>query len=186
MDIKPIIKEISESLKSTFSEIDLWFGREENLRNHKPASGGWNINEVLEHIALTNHFLLILIEKGTKKALQNVNDLDLEKELTSYEFHKDKLTEIGLHKSFNWMRPEHMEPKGEKSLPEVRKQLKEQLNQCLNYLDTMKNGEGALYKTTMSVNALGKIDVYEYIYFLAQHGQRHITQMKKNENEFRN
>ncbi|MBC7864438.1 MAG: DinB family protein, partial [Bacteroidia bacterium] len=66
MDIKSIIREISESLASTFAEIDIWFSKEEDLRNYKPKSGGWNINEVLEHIALTNHFLLILIEKGTK------------------------------------------------------------------------------------------------------------------------
>jgi hypothetical protein len=45
----------------------------------------------------------------------------------------------------------------------------------------LSNGEGALYKTTMSVNSLGKIDVYEYIYFLAQHGRRHIGQMEAME-----
>ena len=45
----------------------------------------------------------------------------------------------------------------------------------------MKNGEGLLYKTTMTVNELGKINVYEYIYFLSLHAQRHVTQMKKNE-----
>ena len=77
-----------------------------------------------------------------------------------------------------------MEPNGEKTLLEVRQQLKEQLQQCLGYLDALKDGEGILYKTKMSVNDLGKIDVYEYIYFLAQHGQRHITEMTKNENEF--
>jgi hypothetical protein len=47
----------------------------------------------------------------------------------------------------------------------------------------MKNGEGLLYKTTMTVNELGKINVYEYIYFLSLHAQRHVTQMKKNESE---
>jgi hypothetical protein len=36
----------------------------------------------------------------------------------------------------------------------------------------------------MTVNGLGKIDVYEYIYFLARHAQRHITQMVGNEIEF--
>jgi hypothetical protein len=116
--------------------------------------------------------------------LLNVNQLDIQEQLQTYNFHRDKLTEIGLHKSFGWIRPEHMEPKGEKSLQEVRQQLKDQLKQCLDFLDTLKNGEGVLFKTTMTVNDLGKIDVYEYIYFLAQHGQRHITQMTKNELEF--
>ncbi|MBP7554952.1 MAG: hypothetical protein KA821_01715, partial [Chitinophagaceae bacterium] len=51
-------------------------------------------------------------------------------------------------------------------------------------LHSMPNGEGIVYKTTMTVNNLGKIDVYQYIYFLAQHASRHITQMQKMQNEF--
>ncbi|MEN4760257.1 hypothetical protein ABEG63_07945 [Chryseobacterium sp. C39-AII1] len=35
----------------------------------------------------------------------------------------------------------------------------------------------------MTVNELGKINVYEYIYFLSLHAQRHVTQMKNNELE---
>jgi hypothetical protein len=41
-----------------------------------------------------------------------------------------------------------------------------------------------LHKTTMTVNDLGKIDVYEYIHFLAQHGQRHLAQMQKKQAEY--
>lgn len=184
MDIKDLIIEIRNHLTDTFGHIDSWFDRKIELREYKPKNDGWTIDQILEHIGLTNHFLLILIEKGTKKALLNVNQLDIQEQLQSYIFHRDKLTEIGLHKSFGWIRPKHMEPKGEKSLQEVRQQLKDQLNQCLDYLDTLKNGEGVLFKTTMTVNDLGKIDVYEYIYFLAQHGKRHIAQMAKNELEF--
>jgi DinB superfamily len=184
MDIKDIIIEIRSLLVDTFGHIDTWFDRKLELREYKPQSGGWTIDQILEHIGLTNHFLLILVEKGTKKSLLNINQLDLQEQLQTYNFHRDKLTEIGLHKSFGWIRPEHMEPKGAKSLQEVRQQLKDQLKQCLDYLVILKNGEGVLFKTTMTVNDLGKIDVYEYIYFLAQHGQRHITQMEKNELEF--
>jgi len=186
MDIKEIIKEIKDFLNSTFEKVDLWFDKEAELRSYKPKSGGWTINQILEHIGLTNYYLLILIDKGTKKALSNINNLDLQEELKGYEFHRKKLTEVGLHKSFNWIRPEHMEPKAEKNIQQVRQQIKEQVLQCLDTLEKLKNGEGVLYKTTMTVNNLGKIDVYEYIYFLAQHGQRHITQMEKNEIEFKN
>ncbi len=184
MDIKDIIIEIEDFLKTTFREIDLWFEKDSELRNFKPTNGGWTIDQILEHIGLTNHFLLILIDKGTNKALANTLKLDLNEELKNYTFHKDKLTEVGLHKSFNWIRSEHMEPKAEKTLDQVRQQLKDQVQICLDNLDKLRNGEGVLYKTTMTVNELGKIDVYEYIYFLAQHGQRHITQMEKNEIEF--
>jgi len=186
MDISILLNEIKKNSIETFNEIDSWFDKQEVIREYKPRNGGWSINQVLEHIGLTNHFLLILIDKGANKALQNISKFDLENELTNYIFHRDKLTEVGLHQSFNWIRPEHMDPKGKKSLSEVRAQLTEQLEKCLNYLELLKNGEGVLYKTTMSVNSLGKIDVYEYIYFLAQHGNRHITQMEKNESEYRN
>ena len=36
----------------------------------------------------------------------------------------------------------------------------------------------------MTVNGLGKINVYEYSYFLAQHARRHLTQMQDNAAEF--
>lgn len=184
MKIEPVIAEIRHFLINTFSVIDTWFDREETLRAYKPQNNGWSINEILEHIGLTNHFLLILINKGTSKALQNIHKLNLADELENYTFHHDKLEEVGRHLSFTWIRPEHMEPTGTQPLEEVRTLLKAQMEQCMDCLLKLKNGEGVLYKTTMTVNDLGKIDVYEYIYFLAQHGQRHITQMEKNEAEF--
>jgi hypothetical protein len=48
-------------------------------------------------------------------------------------------------------------------------------------LNKIQNGEGVLQTTMMSVNDLGKIDVYSYLYFLAKHAERHISQMQKNE-----
>ena len=185
MYIQTIISEIKTFLTDTFSSIDTWFDKDRELRCYRPINGGWTVNEILEHIVLTNHFLIILIDKGTNKALQNIHKLDLEAELQNHIFQYDKLTEIGLHKSFAWIRPAHMEPTSNTSLDEVRNQLKEQVNHCLENLDKLKNGEGVLYKTTMTVNNLGKINVYEYLFFLAQHGKRHITQMQKNEEEFR-
>lgn len=184
MSIQTIIADIRTSLVETFSLIDNWFDMDSPLREYKPRNGGWNIDEILEHIKLTNHFLLILIDKGANKSIQNSQKLDLQSELANYVFHTDQLTEVGLHKSFEWIRPEHMEPRGEDA-EEVSRGLKAQLDQCLSYLDKLQNGEGVLYKTTMSVNGLGKIDVYEYIFFLAQHGRRHITQMEKNQAEFK-
>ncbi|SCW65898.1 DinB superfamily protein [Paenibacillus tianmuensis] len=77
-----------------------------------------------------------------------------------------------------------MEPKGEKPLSEVKALLKEQINECKGILNEIPNGEGTLYKTTMTVNDLGKIDVYQYIYFLCQHAKRHISQMQNVQEEF--
>jgi len=185
MNIQELIEEIKNHLIQTFSNIDAWFEKDAKLREYQPRSGGWSINQILEHIALTSHFLLILIEKGTRKALANAQNLDLTEELANYSFHRTQLEEVGQHRSFAWIRPEHMDPKGEKPLEQVRQQIKDQLKQCLDALEKLPNGEGILSRTTMTVNDLGKIDVYEYIYFLSQHGQRHISQMEKVEQEFK-
>jgi hypothetical protein len=67
MDIKDIIIEIRNHLVDTFGHIDTWFDRKFELRDYKPKNGGWTIDQILEHIGLTNHFLLILIEKVLKK-----------------------------------------------------------------------------------------------------------------------
>lgn len=185
MDINLLINEIRSLLTTTFQEVELWFEKDEIIRQYSPKDGGWNINQILEHIALTNHFLLILIEKGTRKALQTAAKKDVNiSPLASHVFNYEKLNEIGMHKSFNWMRPEHMEPHGDKTQNEIKRILETQLNQCIDCLNQLKNGEGFFYSTTMSVNNLGKINVYEYIYFLGQHACRHLTQMEKNEREF--
>lgn len=184
MDILALIISIRQLLQTTFDDIDHWFDKDEVLRQFQPPDGGWTIDEILEHISLTNHFLLILIEKGAAKALQNADKTDLQAALQTYHFHTDKLGEVGVHLSFPWIRPVHMEPTGLKPMAAVRELLNEQCRQCLDCLDRLPNGEGILYKTTMTVNDLGKIDVYEYIGFLAQHGRRHVAQMAKIEAAF--
>ncbi|WP_172826865.1 DinB family protein [Flammeovirga sp. SJP92] len=170
---------------STHSNILDWFEEKEEIKHYKPIDNGWTIAEILEHIALTSHFLMILIDKGTDKALRNIKNLSLEESVNTFDGDLDNINEIGIHKSFDWIRPKHMEPKGEKSEWEIKDEMISQINTCLNQLEKLKNGEGLLYKTTMSVNELGKINVYEYIYFLSKHAERHIQQMQENKEEYK-
>ena len=185
MEIHDLLTELRSFLRETFAAVDAWFDQPTGLRAYQPADGGWTIDEVLIHIGLTNHYLLILIEKGTAKALQNTRGLDLAAELAAYQLPREKLSAIDVLHAFDWVRPDHMEPHNyPKPLFEARQQLHEQLAQTLACLDRLANGEGLLYHTTMTVNGLGKINVYEYIYFLAQHAHRHLTQMQENAVEF--
>lgn len=186
MNIKSYIQTIQLHLITTHSKIFRWFEVKDELKLYRPIDQGWTIAEILEHIALTSHFLLILIDKGARKAIRNVNDLSLEAIIKEYDFDLEKLNEIGIHQSFAWIRPEHMEPTGKKSEVEIKDEMITQINHCLNHLSQLKNGEGLLYKTTMTVNDLGKINVYEYIYFLSKHAERHIHQMEENKLEFEN
>ena len=79
-----------------------------------------------------------------------------------------------------------MEPLGQKSELQIIDELVSQLNRCLIQLEKLKNGEGLRYRTTMTVDGLGKINVYEYIYFLSKHPERHLQQMNENKKEYNN
>ena len=178
------IQAIKNHLVITHSEVLQWFNSEPELRIFRPSDEGWTIIEILEHIALTSHFLLILIDKGSDKAIRNINNESIEELLKNEEFNLNKIERIGMHKSFDWIRPEHIEPIGAKTELEITSQLVPQLNRCLKQLAALKNGEGLRYRTTMTVDGLGKINVYEYIYFLSKHAERHIQQMEENKREF--
>lgn len=178
-----VINKIREDLTKTFAGVDEWFNSNDRLLDYSPKNGGWTIRQILEHIALTNCFLLILIRKGTAKALRIVKKNGYANLPTMYDLDWNRLRAIGEHQSFEWNRPEHMEPTGELSLESIKAWMNKQVEECLHCLDQMPNGEGALYKTMMTVNNLGKIDVYHYIYFLVQHAKRHIIQMEKTKAE---
>lgn len=184
MKLSDYLAEIERHLHSTHSKVYAWFGEPAEVMNYRPESGGWTIREVLEHIALTSHFLLILIDKGADKAARNIHQLKLEEELEKFDFDLDKLAAIGEHQAFEWVRPEHMEPSGEKPLEVIKAELNDQQNRCLEHLQNLRNGEGVLYTTRMTVNELGRLNVYEYIYFLSLHAQRHLQQMQKAKDEF--
>jgi hypothetical protein len=174
-----VINRIRTELISTFDDMFDWFSVDDTMLYYSPASGGWNVKQILEHISLTNHYLLILIRKGVTKAMeksQKENYLEL---ADSYDLNWEKLKTIGQYKSFIWNRPEHMEPTGKEAMENIKSKLDAQLQECLGYLGKMRNGEGILFKTMMTVNNLGKIDMYHYIYFLAQHAKRHLAQMEK-------
>ena len=183
MQLATYIQTIQLHLVKTHQVVLDWFGAPEAMQSFRPADQGWTISEILEHIALTSHFLLILIDKAAHKSLPFDAQL-MEDYLLQSPLNLDKIDQIGIHKSFVWVRPEHMEPKGKKSALEVKDELISQLHRCLSHLENLKNGAGLQYKTTMSVQALGKLNVYEYIYFLSKHAERHLTQMEENKTEF--
>ena len=118
---------IKVHLVNTHSSILDSFNLEQEVKEYRPIDGGWTILEILEHVALTSHFLLILIDKGASKALRNVNKLSLTRSMEDFHFDLSAIEAIGIHKSFDWIRPEHMEPTGTKSESEVIKIMRKSL-----------------------------------------------------------
>ena len=180
------LSSIQSCLINNFRNIQIWFNESREVLNFKPNDGGWSIIEILEHISLTNHYLLIIIEKSTKKAKRKAaNGMNLEI-ISKRSFSLNDLYIIGVNDSFKWERPDHMVPNGELTDGEIIAKLNTQEINCLNLLNSMKHGEGILQLTTMTVNDLGKLNVYEYIYFLAMHIERHIEQMNRVKDEYLN
>lgn len=156
------------------------FDRPGELRRFKPASGGWSVDQVLEHVTLTNHFLLLTLGKWVGIAEQRARRGD---PVPGGESDLDRLLVIGDRGSFGWVRPKHMTPTGVPSPAEVRATLRRQLGECLIQLERLGGGVGALCRVTMTVNSLGKIDLYQWLFFLAQHARRHLAQLRAIEIE---
>lgn len=181
--MRNVVQFVREALINNFRELDLWFKEDAGLLHYKPSEESWNIREVLEHISLTNYFLLLTINKSTRRALDRKLDGLIIMPPHDYE-EKFRQIEIVSSKSFGWVNPAHLEPTGNKDLDEVRVVLKQQFAQCMYNLSLLKNGEGRLVNTMMTVNNLGKLDIYQYIYFLTKHIERHQAQMRELREQF--
>lgn len=173
------MSKIRTELTTTFGNVYEWFEVGKDRLYCRPADGGWSIAEVLEHISLTNHYLLILIRKGAIKALARAGDESYRYLLEGYDIDWDRLELIGQPAAFVWHRPDHMAPLGKAAPDEVKALLQGQERECLDLLDQLRDGQGILHKTAMSVNNLGKLDVYQYLVFLVQHAKRHLVQLEK-------
>jgi hypothetical protein len=173
-------RRVRETLCDTFAQLDVWFDRDESLRARQPTSGRWSISAVLEHVALTNYFLMLTLRKWATIADERVARGD---PIPAGESDLDRLLVIGERGSFGWERPEHMEPTGVPTAAEMRARLHQQLGECLILLERMADGRGSLCHVTMTVNDLGKIDLYQWLFFLAQHARRHLQQLASIENE---
>ncbi|MEL7236671.1 MAG: DinB family protein, partial [Chloroflexota bacterium] len=121
-----------------------------------------------------------IIRKGVVKAKKRAQT----RSITATESDLDMINVIGDPDAFDWIRPEHMEPTGTPSLSSVRQSMTEQRDECLSLLRRMPDGEGSLYTVRMSVQELGKIDMYQWIYFLVQHAYRHHIEMLRIQQEY--
>ncbi|WP_157637819.1 DinB family protein [Flexithrix dorotheae] len=183
VNIANVILQIEKELISTFSAIDEWFEKPEELLRYAPKSAGWTVFEILDHIYLANHYYLNLIEKGKERALKNQLHINWKEELLDYEFDKPGMDGIGIWGSFPWETPGYLKPSIGNDLVKIKGGIGNQLQHCFQILKALPNGEGLACKTLINVNNLGIVDVYQYLWFLIKHAQRHLYQMKNNENE---
>jgi hypothetical protein len=176
------IATVRVTLTSIFAEVDAWFDRSGDVRAFRPPDGGWTVDEVLEHVTLTNRYLLLVIRKSTGKALARAARGE---PVVEGESDLRRLEPIGVRGSFRWPRPDHMVPAGGVSAEEVRSLMRDQVREGLDLLGRLGGGEGSLHRVRMSVDDSGRLDVYQWLQFLTLHPHRHLAQMAANEMAWR-
>lgn len=181
MSFLATIAMVRTTLKDVFHQVDAWFDRPAEMRQFKPVSGGWTVDQVLEHITMTNHFLMLTLRKWVEIALRRAQRGEA---IKPGESDLKRVDIIGQRGSFAWVRPAHMEPTNRVASDVVRDTMKRQVAECLAMLERISHGEGSLCRIRMTVNDLGKIDLYQWLYFLGQHARRHLQQMIAIETEF--
>lgn len=175
------IREIKQKIQETEHILALWFDEPELVRAYRPYNEGWTIDEILEHVSLTSFFLLKIIRKHVERSLKRAAAGN---PITGDESNLKRLEPVGIRGSTKWVRPDHMEPTGKVNIHDVKLQIQNQFAECLSFLEQMKDGSGSLATVNMSVGNLGKMDMYQWIYFLTLHAWRHHFQMKEVREEF--
>ena len=172
-----VIEIVGIALLKVFAELDAGFERPRHELESRPDyPGAWSVAEHLEHVVLANHFLLLTIGKGCRKALKRAAVEPIPEagsDLTP-------LAAIASPGVFDWQPPAHMLPGGRRPLEELREELRGERDMCLRHLAEMPAGEGRLCRIGMSVNRLGKLDMYQWLYFLAQHARFHLNFIERN------
>ncbi len=176
MTIEKIIVTIRNELIRSVSGLDEWFDKDGALMDHRSPSGNRSVRELLECVMLTNRTFLDFIDKGYPKTLYTQRG-DVHEILHTY-----CLDEEVLDQAVNNSYPEYLRnvmPAANISLPLVRREIREQLDRCLIYLELLHHGEGVLYKTGMTVDRVGQLDIYQALYFLALHVKCHLLELQK-------
>ncbi len=172
------IAAVRRAIDGTFARLDDLCTRPVDYLHHRPAyPDAWTVAEHLEHVSLVNHFLLLTIGKGVATALRRARTLPI----PSGENDLSRMAPIADPAAFPWEPPGHMIPTGTQPVAEVRALLAAQHTQCLTYLDRMSAGEGRLCGFRMSVYDLGRLDMYQWLCFLARHGSWHLAFLERRE-----
>lgn len=169
MPYQTTIAAVRDQLAASFQALDARFELPAAARAYRPAPDTWSADEILEHVTLTSHFLLIVIRQGVAKALKRAATQPVPEGESALE----PIQAIGHPDTFPWIRPEHMEPTRARSSAEVRATMARQFEECQALLAQIGGGEGCLHRVRMSVQELGRLDMYQWLFFLALHAQRH-------------
>jgi hypothetical protein len=170
--------ELDAHLESSLRAVTAWLDKPGTLLDFRPEPSAWTVREVCEHVALTNRFLLILVEKIATRSRSRSERGDAPPPLPSPIA---SLTELA-SRDFRWKHPEHMTPTGTVPLGDVRSELDAQRERARALIQSFPAGEGALHRIRMSVvgGEDDRLDLYQFLEIVVLHADRHVRQMERN------
>lgn len=138
------------------------------------TSGPWSGLEVLEHVALTDRFLLLLADKIADRCRRRLaRGLPWPTSVARFELLLP-LTD----RAFTWTAPAHMRPTGGVTPTACGEALARDLGRCRALLAEFPAGEGTLHRIRMSV-VDERLDLYQYLALVALHARRHLGQLER-------
>lgn len=165
---------LARRLSRAFGEIQRRLRDGGDALERPPGPRAWSALEIAEHVALTNHHLLLLVRKIAARARAKIARGE---EPPSEPSRLDHLEGLAA-RDFAWTSPEHMLPAGQATPREIAGTLLEQRRRSLALLASMRDGEGSLHAISMSVVG-ERLDLYQYLALIALHMERHADQMDR-------
>lgn len=143
----------------------------------RSSLNAWSALETLEHVALTDRYLLLLASKIAERALARATRGE------RWPVHGPRLEHLQhlAGRGLEWSAPAHMIPSGNWSPAEVGAQLTEDLRSALGLLDAAPGGVGTLHRIRMSVvgGDDDRLDLYQYLEVVRLHALRHLAQVDR-------
>ena len=172
------VEDLSGRLSSSFAQALRWVEVDDDVWRARERPGerppSWSVGEVLEHLVLTHHHLLILCDKLAHKSANRLAEgAAPEPGPPSFEA-LERLAAA----SVDWPAPEHMLPTGRATRGEVRAGLERDRARCLALLRAHPAGEGSLHTIRFSP-ADARLDLYGFLGVIELHLRRHLAQLER-------
>ncbi|MBI5434313.1 MAG: DinB family protein [Planctomycetes bacterium] len=168
--------ELRARLDREFAELAGSLAAPDDALRRRPEPDSWSALAVVEHVALTNHFLSLLAAKLVDKGLARSRRGEPTPTEPPSLAHLDTLAA----RAFRWQHPAHMTPTGSPDPAALRARLAEQHDRLAAWLDSLPHGAGSLHRIRISVvEGDDRLDFYQLLHFVLLHVARHRAQIAR-------
>ena len=157
------ITNIKRQLIRAFATLDGWFDWEDEFHDYKSDDGQY-VRGIFEAIVQINHSLMLVIDNAGNHAMRLAVENKKNTGVSDYNLNSAAFEEGNINRFLEAIAVQPGKDTVHRSLPEIRSELRDQLDRCLCHLELLKNGEGFLYKTT---GGHTEMDIYHCMHLLS-------------------